>query len=102
MCGVWQLLAGNRASLSMMDLERQLNGMLNSNDLDPANFARKIRAHALRMVYRAKASHIGSCLSMADILAVLYTRVLHIDPLAPNDPNRDRFILSKGHAAAIL
>jgi transketolase len=76
--------------------------MLIPNDVSPADFARKIRAHALRMVYRAKASHIGSCLSMADILAVLYTRVLHIDPLNPDDPDRDRFILSKGHAAAIL
>lgn len=39
---------------------------------------------------------------MADILAVLYTRILRIDPARPDDPNRDRFILSKGHAAAIL
>jgi transketolase len=69
---------------------------------DPASFARKIRAHALRMVYAAKSSHIGSCLSMADILAVLYTRTLRIDPTNPTDPDRDRFILSKGHAAAIL
>jgi transketolase len=76
--------------------------MLIRNDLNPADFARKIRAHALRMVYGAKASHIGSCLSMADILAVLYTRILHVDPLDPKNPDRDRFILSKGHAAAIL
>jgi transketolase len=73
-----------------------------ANDLDPADFARKIRAHALRMVHRANASHIGSCLSMADILAVLYTRILQVDPLDPKNPDRDRFILSKGHAAAIL
>jgi transketolase len=69
---------------------------------DAQDFARRIRAHALRMVYRAKASHIGSCLSIADILATLYTQVLRIDPLQPNDQTRDRFILSKGHAAAIL
>jgi transketolase len=86
----------------MKGFAKRLHGMLMQNDLNPADFARKIRAHALRMVHRAKASHIGSCLSMADILAVLYTRVLNIDPLAPGDCNRDRFILSKGHAAAIL
>jgi transketolase len=45
---------------------------------------------------------LDGCLSMADILAVLYTRILRIDPARPDDPNRDRFILSKGHAAAIL
>jgi transketolase len=69
---------------------------------DPADFARRIRAHALRMVFAAKASHIGSCLSMADILAVLFTRILRLDPDAPRDPARDQFVLSKGHAAAIL
>jgi transketolase len=81
---------------------KQLDGMLIPNDLDPLTFAKKIRAHALRMVFRAKASHIGSCLSMADFLAVLYTRVLKVDPSNPQDPDRDRFVLSKGHAAAIL
>jgi transketolase len=86
----------------MMAFAKRLHGMLIRNDLNPADFARKIRAHALRMVYHAKASHIGSCLSMADILAVLYTRILHVDPLDPKNPDRDRFILSKGHAAAIL
>jgi transketolase len=66
------------------------------------DFARTIRADALRMVHRAKASHIGTCLSMADILACLYTSVLRIDPARPDDPERDRFILSKGHGAAII
>ncbi len=65
-------------------------------------FARRIRADALRMVSKANASHIGTCLSMADLLAVLYTEVLHFDPANPQMPSRDRFILSKGHGAAIL
>lgn len=65
-------------------------------------FAGAIRAHALRMVHRAKASHIGTCLSMADLLAVLYSRVLRVDPARPEHPGRDRFILSKGHGAAIV
>ena len=70
--------------------------------LNPADFARRIRAHAVRMVFAAKSSHIGGCLSMADILAVLYARVLRVDPCNPADANRDRFVLSKGYAAAIL
>lgn len=72
------------------------------NASETVDFARRIRAHALRMVAAANASHIGSCLSIADLLAVLYTRVLRIDPSAPQATDRDRFILSKGHAAAIL
>lgn len=54
------------------------------------------------MVHAANASHIGSCLSMADILAVLYTQILRLDPTEPARGDRDRFILSKGHATAIL
>jgi transketolase len=54
------------------------------------------------MVTRAKASHIGSALSITDIVAVLYGRVLSVDPSAPNDPERDRFILSKGHACVAV
>lgn len=81
---------------------KQSPGTVLPNAPDTRDFATRIRAHALRMVYRAKASHIGSCLSMADILATLYTQTMRIDPLRPSDPARDRFILSKGHAAAIL
>jgi transketolase len=54
------------------------------------------------MTHKSRASHIGSCLSVADILAVLYGRVLAIDPGDPARPERDRLILSKGHAAAAL
>ena len=64
--------------------------------------ARDIRVDALRMVHRAKASHIGSCLSMAELLAVLYGAVLDVDPRHPDAPERDRFVLSKGHGTAIL
>lgn len=62
--------------------------------------ARRIREHALRMVHRANASHIGTGLSMADILAVLYAGVARVDPRDPRAPGRDRVILSKGHGAA--
>jgi transketolase len=64
--------------------------------------ARELRSSALRMVHRARASHIGSCLSSADLLAVLYGEHLRVDPARPDWPDRDRFILSKGHAAAVL
>jgi transketolase len=64
--------------------------------------ARRLRSHSLRMISRAKTSHIGSCLSVADILAVLYGRILRVDPKRPALPSRDRLIVSKGHAAAIV
>ncbi len=64
--------------------------------------ARRVRCHAARMVHAAKASHIGGCFSMADLLAVLYGQVLNYRPHEPLWPDRDRFILSKGHSTAIL
>lgn len=64
--------------------------------------AKEVRKLALQMVYNAKASHIGGALSMADILAVLYNDILKVDPSNPNNPNRDRFLLSKGHACTGL
>jgi transketolase len=70
--------------------------------MSSVEFARSIRAHALRMVSRSNASHIGTCLSMADLLAVLYTGVVRVQPETASSPDRDRFILSKGHGAAIL
>lgn len=64
--------------------------------------ARKIRYHTLVMTHRARSSHIGSCYSIADLLAVLYGEVLCVDPHNPDWPGRDRFILSKGHGCAAL
>jgi transketolase len=69
---------------------------------DTIDLARRIRAQALRMVTRAKASHIGSALSVADIVAVLYGGMLNVDPSAPEHPGRDRFLLSKGHACVAV
>ena len=66
------------------------------------DLARKIRCRALEMVTRARASHIGSALSIADIVAVLYGRTLRVDPATPDHPGRDRFILSKGHACVAV
>jgi len=64
--------------------------------------AHHIRVQALQMIYRAKSSHIGSALSMADLLAVLYSGILRVDPQQPDWPDRDRFLLSKGHACTAL
>ena len=65
-------------------------------------FAAAIRAHTVQMVHRVNASHVGGGLSMADLLAVLYQDVLRVHPTGPQHPDRDRFILSKGHACAAL
>lgn len=64
--------------------------------------ARAIRMHALNMVYAARLGHPGGDLSVADILATLYFGVLEVDPANPRAPDRDRFVLSKGHCSAAL
>lgn len=66
------------------------------------NFARDIRAAAVQMVARAQASHIGGALSMTDLLAVLYSEILHVRDEDTCWLERDRFILSKGHCCAAL
>lgn len=68
----------------------------------PAALALRIRRRVLRMVFSAKSAHIGSVFSIVDLLAVLYSKILRIDPSRPDWPERDRFILSKGHACAGL
>ena len=67
-----------------------------------AEAARQIRIQDLKLVHHAGAGHIGGDLSAADILATLYGAVLDITPETADDPERDRFILSKGHIAGIL
>src|SRR3990172_9212902 len=61
----------------------------------------RLRRRTLDMVWHAQAGHPGGSFSLAEILACLYFRVLRIDPARPDWPDRDRFILSKGHAAPI-
>ncbi|MDR3118498.1 MAG: transketolase [Mediterranea sp.] len=64
--------------------------------------AKEVRKKSLQMVHQANASHIGGALSMTDILAVLYTSVLKYNSKDPGWDERDRFILSKGHACVSL
>jgi transketolase len=61
----------------------------------------RIRRHVVRMVYEARSGHIGGSLSATDIMSVLYTRVLRQDPQRPDWPDRDRFVMSKGHCTPV-
>jgi transketolase len=65
-------------------------------------FAKRIRLNSLEMVHRANSSHIGSAFSIADIIAALYGSVLSINPKNDRWSDRDRFILSKGHACVAV
>ena len=75
---------------------------MKSLEISTEELARKIRIHALRMTSVGGGSHIGAIFSCADILAVLYGAILNVYPADPDNPSRDRFILSKGHAGAGL
>ncbi|OGQ46282.1 MAG: transketolase [Deltaproteobacteria bacterium RIFCSPLOWO2_02_FULL_46_8] len=66
------------------------------------SMAQSIRVAVVEMSHRAKAPHLASSLSCIDILTVLYWNILSINPKDPEHSERDRFILSKGHAAAAL
>ena len=69
---------------------------------DPRTLAWLIRRHGLEMTHLSRGSHIGAIFSLAEIIAVLYTGVLNVDPARPKWSERDRFILSKGHAGAAV
>jgi transketolase len=73
-----------------------------SSSASVALLANRIRRRAVKMIHRAGSSHVGSVFSAVDILAVLYQRILRVDPTQPDWTDRDRFILSKGHASAGL
>jgi transketolase len=64
--------------------------------------ASQLRYEVVKMTYEAKAAHLASSLSCIDIVTVLYEKILRLDAKQPESPGRDRFILSKGHAAAAL
>ena len=64
--------------------------------------AAAIRRHIVDMCANPEGGHIGGSMSCTDILAVLYFSILRVDPRAPSDPDRDMFVLSKGHAAIAL
>jgi transketolase len=78
---------GNRFGLSTVELKE---------------IAKKLRRHVITMIATAGSGHPGGSLSAADIITALYFKILHHNPENPQWPDRDRFILSKGHAAPIL
>ena len=69
---------------------------------DPKTLAWLIRRNGLEMARLSHGSHIGSVFSVAEIIAVLYSSVLNVDPAEPKKPDRDRLILSKGHAGSAV
>lgn len=69
---------------------------------DPRVLAWLIRRNGLEMTHLSRGSHIGSIFSVAEIIAVLYSCVLRVDPKNPRMPDRDRLILSKGHAGSAV
>jgi len=75
---------------------------INHNLLNLKKVALELRLTSLEMIYRRGAGHPGGSLSAADIIAALYFHKLRVDPMKPQDPGRDRFVLSKGHASALL
>ena len=64
--------------------------------------AREIRISIVKMIFEASSGHPGGSLSITDILAYLFFKEMNIDPNDPDKPDRDRFVLSKGHAAPVL
>jgi transketolase len=75
---------------------------LSTTWFDTEDLALRLRRHVVRMCASGKSAHVGSGLSMADIVAVLYGEVMRLAPADPRWPGRDRFILSKGHAGACV
>jgi transketolase len=64
--------------------------------------AKEIRRKSLEIIHRAGSGHPGGSLSAADIMTALYFGVMRYDPKNPKDPNRDRFVMSKGHATGVF
>ena len=69
---------------------------------DLAQIALTIRMRTIETSANARIPHLGSCLSCIELLTALYWQELRIDPQAPENPDRDRFVLSKGHGAPVL
>ena len=64
--------------------------------------ALRVRKGIIEGTYNAKSGHPGGSLSIAEILTYLYFKEMNVDPKNPSDPDRDRFVLSKGHASPLL
>jgi transketolase len=78
------------------------NNKFNLSTAELKEMAKKLRRHVITMIATAGSGHPGGSLSAADIITALYFKVLRYNPENPQWSDRDRFILSKGHAAPIL
>ena len=89
-----------------MALRGQQDGKVNRMEQEKlhalAVTAARGRVLAMDMVHDAASGHIGGSLSAMEIVTLLYNGVMKVDPAAPRDPNRDRFVLSKGHCTPAL
>ncbi|MDR1559931.1 MAG: transketolase, partial [Clostridiales bacterium] len=74
----------------------------NEDKIRLTDTAKTLRLNIIDVMMYSGGAHVGGSLSIADILTILYFKYLNVDPKRSEDPNRDRFILSKGHAAAGL
>ena len=76
--------------------------MTNQEILEMQKIACKVRIWTIEGVFNAKSGHPGGSLSAADMMTYLYFKEMNVDPKNPKDPDRDRFVLSKGHANPAL
>ncbi|MEE3402948.1 MAG: transketolase, partial [Acutalibacteraceae bacterium] len=76
--------------------------MENQALLEMEKNACKVRMYTIEGVFNAKSGHPGGSLSAADIITYLYFKEMKVDAAHPDDPNRDRFVLSKGHCCPSL
>jgi transketolase len=89
--------------ISDLDIHAERAIEMNSPSVaDMETVARRVRRHIISMTGRAGSGHPGGSLSAVEVVTTLYFRVLRHDPKRPDWPDRDRFILSKGHAAPLL
>jgi len=70
--------------------------------MDSLKISTKVRESILKMTHKGNSSHVGSALSCTDILSVLYTKIIDVEKVIKGEKDRDRFIMSKGHAGAAL
>lgn len=86
----------------MSFLKKGLYQMDKKRKCELSIIANKVRKNALTAVYSAQSGHPGGSLSIAEALTYLYFEVMNVDPKNPKNPDRDRFVLSKGHTAPAL
>jgi len=93
----------NKVNVNKVDVDRADVKEISPNELNELKeIANTLRKDIITMIYQAGDGHPAPSLSVTDILAALYFRVMNIDPLNPDWPERDRLILSKGHACPAM